>query len=61
VVQRGLIDESRGKRKRFFLKKEAKTFALLSLGSPRHPGKSLLVLCFRKELLQLEEPWRSAL
>jgi hypothetical protein len=38
-------------RKRFFLKKEAKTFARLSPASPRQPRKSFLVLFFKKELL----------
>jgi hypothetical protein len=33
------------------LKKEAKTFATLSPGSPRQPRKSFLVLFFKKELL----------
>jgi hypothetical protein len=37
--------------KRFFLKKEAKTFARLSPASPRQPRKSFLVLFFKKELL----------
>jgi hypothetical protein len=38
-------------RKRFFLKKEAKTFAWLSPASPRQKCKSFLVLFFKKELL----------
>jgi len=36
-------------RKRFFLKKEAKTFAWLSPTSPRLPSKRFLVLFFKKE------------
>jgi hypothetical protein len=42
--------------KRFFLKKEAKTFAWLSPASPRQPCKSFLVLFFKKELLSLVNP-----
>jgi len=38
-------------RKRFFLKKEAKTFAWLSPTSPRQPCQSFLVLFFKKEPL----------
>jgi len=38
-------------RKRFFLKKEAKTLTRLSLATRRQPGKSFLVLFFKKELL----------
>jgi len=38
-------------RKRFFLKKEAKTFARLSRTSRRQPRKSFLVLFCKKELL----------
>jgi general secretion pathway protein K len=37
--------------KRFFLKKEAKTFARLSPASPRQPRKRFSVLYFKKELL----------
>jgi len=40
-------------RKRFFLKKESKTFAWLSPANPRQPSKSFLVLFFKKELLPL--------
>jgi len=40
--------------KRFFLKKEAKTFALLSRTSRRQPRKSFLVLFFKKEPLYLK-------
>jgi len=36
-------------RKRFFLKKEAKTFARLSPCSQRQQSKSFLVLFFKKE------------
>jgi hypothetical protein len=39
------------RRKRFFFKKEAKTFARLSPTSPRQPGKSFLVLFFQKRTL----------
>jgi tetratricopeptide (TPR) repeat protein len=39
--------------KRFFLKKEAKTFARLSPGSPRQPRKSVLVPFFKTELFLL--------
>jgi hypothetical protein len=46
-------------RKRFFLKKEAKTFARLSPASPRQPRKSFLVLFFKKELLSLRHGWQS--
>jgi hypothetical protein len=35
--------------KRFFLKKEAKTFTRLSRTTPRQPSKSFLVLFFKKE------------
>jgi hypothetical protein len=38
-------------RKRFFLKKEANTFARLSPTSQLQPRKSFLVLFFKKELL----------
>jgi hypothetical protein len=43
------------KRKRFFLKKEAKTFLWLSRTSWRQPRKSFLVLFFKKERLRLTE------
>jgi hypothetical protein len=36
---------------RFFLEKDAKTFAWLSWTSRRQPCKSFLVLFFKKELL----------
>jgi len=39
------------KRKRFFLKKEAKPLTRLSRTSRRQPCKSFLVLFFKKELL----------
>jgi hypothetical protein len=42
--------------KRFFLKKEAKTFAWLSPARPRQPRKSFLVLFFKKELLCFGNP-----
>jgi len=47
VVYRSVLEV----RKRFFLKKEAKTFARLSPGSPRQQRKRFLVLFFKKELL----------
>jgi len=46
-------------RKRFFLKKEAKTFGRLSPASPRQRCKSFLVLFFKKELLRLSLPLKA--
>jgi hypothetical protein len=46
-------------RKRFFLKKEAKTFCELAYVLPQrlhHEGKSFLVLFFKKELLSASYP-----
>jgi ribosomal protein L32E len=46
-----LHGESAARKKRFFLKKEAKTFARLSRTSWRQPRKSFFVLFFKKALL----------
>jgi hypothetical protein len=42
------------------LKKEAKTIARLSLASRRQPGRSFLVLFFKKELLPFPETQATA-
>ena len=51
VLFQGLREKIKREVKRFFLKKDAKTFARLSPASPRQPCKSFLVLFFKKELL----------